>query len=71
MVLQIDGLDRPQGSIHPKLGDFEQAFDRTRDLTEPVFELLAHLTDRLDILQTANASVHIDLVPHVLDVLGG
>lgn len=70
MVLDFDGLNRPEGRIHFELGDFQKAFDGPWDLSESVFELLSHLTDRLDVLQAADAAVNVDFVPHVLNVFG-
>jgi hypothetical protein len=71
LILDFDGLDRPEGCIHPQLGDLQQSNDWLRDWTEPILELLPHLADRLDVLHSAHAAIHVDFVPHVLDVLGG
>ena len=71
VILDFDGLDRPEGRIHPQLGDFQQSNDRRGDWAEAILEFLSHLADRLDVLHSAHAAIHVDFVPHVLDVLRG
>ena len=71
IVLNGNRTDGPKACIHLQFSDVEHAFDWLGKIAETIEEFLAHIGHRLDIAETADPSIHVDLLTHVDDIIGG